>query len=973
MPSISLTRADIPFLLGGTGTLTVNTGSLALNSPVPSDGSALFDVAFKASGADTMTLGQAGTVKIGVSTSASARGIAVFRTSTGASKGLLEAQQLGAFFEDPSNADRMVVAFDLGASAAASAAATFVYQPLTATVTVDAGADGGYSYLRAFDRSTPLGKVLPAFFASMKLPEQLTQPPQAGEAVSLRYGGYLRLGAEVAAGYELAGTKAFSVSQLALSERYRLSILGKIGLSAGVAGRFAITVTAGDRAGWARVRVTRHRASDLRVAADVTVDFANELDGLPADPYEFLGAVLGVNGKSFVNVLQRVRELGKYDTVSAAIDGLAKLYLGELIGRGFDILAAKTSFDEFLARVNRVVTSYETLEDRAVALFDRYFDQLPVLTDFLDALVSLDARDLEDLRGRLTPVLFNILSQLSDGDPLGFLLGRIVLKGEEVDSLPELKGRARSVLALIRDEAHKDIRDAIAAAKKSFRADVLFREAAKIDTVDELKALATDKVGLFVSRLVGRSLDSSANVKAAFDELKLVLSTMDTFTSNLFKAVREATGAAYRLGLHAEYSRATERDALVDVSINLGDPQGAPMLAQAARGDFHAVLTTRNTNVVRLNEGVLTHRTHRESKFKVNIIGWHVNYSYEGFDRVITESEQRLAPSDRGILILSTTKLEVARGRKRQDEEMHLAFVLLALGQSAGAVKGDRRTLEYAIDTLSSLTASYELAFTDADTSPGELDDYLAFAADLGLDRGGATLAALDPFLPRAANGGYGRIETSYDVRLGRSAVRALLTVKQLSARAESAIRQTLRNMVLANYLKGDLLHDVAFAYATPAVFATFTKLGAPAFTNVLSPRVFPIAIGMGVAAPAQVSLDRMELNLLATLYGIENSMVDALRGLIRILNAGDALAPSAFEKKLAKFGSVLIDFDKFDQATRAHGVGTNTIFAVFDALVRLASGATPANLAVLHLKSTAANRNVEKLFMTDAAADAQA
>ena len=97
----------------------------------------------------------------------------------------------------------------------------------------------------------------------MKLPEQLTEPPERGEAVSLRYGGYLRVGAELAAGYELAGTKAVSVGGLSLSERYRLSILGKVGLSAAIAGRFSILVTAGDLPGWARVKVTRHRAADF--------------------------------------------------------------------------------------------------------------------------------------------------------------------------------------------------------------------------------------------------------------------------------------------------------------------------------------------------------------------------------------------------------------------------------------------------------------------------------------------------------------------------------------------------------------------------------------------------------------------------------------------------------------------------------------------------------------------------------------
>jgi hypothetical protein len=968
MPAISLKKSDVPFLLGGTGELTLDIGSLSLNGSIPSDGSPVLDVGFTAGGEQKITLGQSGTVKIGVSTSAHARVLPVFRSSKGAPVDFLKAQGLGDFFADPSRAGQMVLAFDVGAAADAHVSGSFVYAPLTTTATIDAGADGGYTYSKAFGKAEPIKTVIPAFFRAMRLPEQLTEAPEAGEAVSLRFGGYLRLGAEVAAGYELTGTKAFSLSQLALSERYRLAVVGKVGLSAGVAGRFVILVTAGDRPGWARVQIKRHRAADLKVAADVTVDFANELDGLPTDANEFLGAVLGVNGKSFLTLLQRVRELGTFETAAAGIDGLAKQYIGELIGKGFDTLAAKTSFEKLLARINKVVTSYESVEDRAVTLFDRYFDQLSVLTGFLDRLAALEARELDQLRGSLTPTLFDILAQITDGDPLGFLVGAIDRQGQRIDSLPELKARAEAALALIRDDSHKEIRDAIAAAKKSFRIDALLREAAKVDSVDELKALATDKVGLFISRLVGRSLDSSANLKVAFEELRQALAKLDTFTVNLYRAIREATNSAYQVALHAEYSRASERDALVDVLINLAAPQGQSLLQQAGRGDFHAVLTNPNTGIVRLREGVLTHRTWRKTAFKVNIVGWHLNYMYEGFDRVITESEQRFVPSDQGILIRSTVTLEVERDRKRRDEEMHVNFLLRALGESADAVRGDGHTLEYLIEALTSLTAKYELAFTDVDTSQAEFGDYLAFAGELGLAGEGATLAALGPFLPRAANGGFGRVEASYDVRFGEAAIGALLRVKQLSGGAEAAIRRTLRLMVLSNYLKSNTLHDVAFAYATPAVFTLFDKLGAPSFTNVLSPREFSIDAGMSIAAPAKVVLDRTELNFLATLYNIENDVVDAVRGLINVLNGKNTLTPSAFEKKLAKFGDALVAFDRFDQTTNAGGVGTSTLFAVFDAFVRLASKGESPNVGVLRLKSTANGRQVEKLFMTKAA-----
>ena len=62
---------------------------------------------------------------------------------------------------------------------------------------------------------------------------------------------------------------------------------------------------------------------------------------------------------------------------------------------------------------------------------------------------------------------------------------------------------------------------------------------------------------------------------------------------------------------------------------------------------------------------------------------------------------------------------------------------------------------------------------------------------------------------------------------------------------------------------------------------------------------------------------------------------------------------------------------DDFDQTSQTHGVGTNSIFVLFDALVRLGSGGTPVNTSVLRLTSQAGDRAVEKLFLSDEAAAA--
>jgi hypothetical protein len=292
------------------------------------------------------------------------------------------------------------------------------------------------------------------------------------------------------------------------------------------------------------------------------------------------------------------------------------------------------------------------------------------------------------------------------------------------------------------------------------------------------------------------------------------------------------------------------------------------------------------------------------------------------------------------------------------------------LGESAHVVKSDEGTAGYLIETLNSLTARYRLNFTDDDTSSMELRDYLGFARDVGLDTKGATLQELDVLLPRAANGGYGKIDASYDIRFGQTALAALLDVKQLSKPGEMAIRNAMRRMVLSNYLKSDEQHDVAFSYATPGVFELFQEEGFAAFANH-SQRQFRVKVpNAAIAAPAEVVLDKMELTVLSTLFSIENMLVAAIKDLYKLLN-GKTIAPAKFEKSLGKFGDALKEFDRFDQTTSKGEIGTSTVFAMFDMLVRLAAGGNSATTSLLRLKSEAGGTQVEKLFLSDDAAKA--
>ncbi len=974
MAKLSFEKKDIPFLLAGTGTFSVDTANFTKGKPLDEAAPVVLTTSFNADSEKTIALGQDNTVRLGVSTTASAQVTPVFSSSTGSAVDLLTTYEVGHFFDNGANSDKVVLVFDVGGSADATASGSFLYSALKAGFTIDANVNGAYTYLRALDKTLPVEQLLPKFFQTMRLPEQGQAAPEAGEAISLRYGGYLKLSAEASAGYELAGTKSVALGQLALSEKYDLSILGKVGLSAAIAGQFSIIVTAADGlSGWARVCVKRSKSRKTAIAADVNVGFKNSLDNLPPTADEFLGAALGINALNFLTIFQKARQLSNFEKFKATIDGLAQQYIAEYIGKGFDELAKETEFTAFLARVNQVVTSYQEVGNRSIALFDRYFDQLAALEASLEKIRGLNAEQLATFRKDLDAQLWNILSQLTDGDAFGFLVGETTIDGQNVPALPAIQSRASAALELIRNKAHEEIRKAVTLAKQGFGLDKFMGELSKLDTMDELKAVATGKTGLFVTRLVGRTLDSSGNIKQAFNEVHAVLDKIDTFKNKLFAAFKEASRSSYQIALHAQYSRSSESDALVDVLINVAEDRGKVLLSEAGKGDFENTLATADTNVVRLRQGVFTHRTRRESAFKVNIIGWHLNYNYEGFDRVITETEQRLVPSERGITVLTTAELGVERDRKRQNEETHLNFLLRALGESAKAVPSNEESTAYLIDSLNSMTARYELSYTDDDTSAAELDDYVAFARDLGLDKKGATLDALDALLPRAANGGFGAVQTSYDVRFGEKAISALLSVKQISAGTEQAIRNAMRQMVLSNYLKSDEMHDVAFAYATDGVFRNFEEKGFAAFTNQ-APCKFPVRLsGSSIAAPAEVSLDRMEMQVLTTLFMIENSMIDELKNLTKVLKSSTGIDPMAFQKRLEKFGSVLKDFDDFDQTSSKHGVGTNTIFAMFDMLARMASSGSTATASMLRLSSQAGGKSVEKVFLSDEAAEVNA
>ena len=922
----------------------------------------ILSVDFGATGGDNFTFGTTNNLKLGVKAGTQARLTPLWPSSSAARKQILAQHGLENFFT--AHPDDLILALTIGATADVNAAGSFKYSILNASATLDAGGDAGYSYLKAFPADTGAEALVRGFFTGLRMPGNITTAPEPGDVVAFEYGGYLKFGAGLSIGYEMTGTPSFNIGQLALSERYQLSVIGKLALGASIAGNFSVEVReAADSAGnalpgWARVIVTKKRSSQFSIAADVSVDASSELNGLPDSGNEFIGAIFGVNVKNWLNVVDRVRELSDLEALKTELDDLAESFLSEWIGKAFDQLS-QSEFEIFLAQVRKVINSYNNLENTAITMFDRYFNRLDVLTAKLNELTALTSWD--KLKGEVDGELWNIVRQITGGDPLQWILGRIKVKGQDgqpisIPSLPQLQSIAQKTLDLISNDAHAEIRKVIKLAKTSFPLDQFIQGLSTVDTIPKLKSVSQNKLGGFVQRLIGKGIKALSNSELgqAITTVHQTLEAVKTFEGKLYAKFKEAANQTFSFRAHAEYSRASENDALIDVMINLELPEGKKLMQSAGSGDFQEILAAYRPELVKINQGVLTHSVTRQSAFNVNIIGWHSGWHYQGLDRVIVNAEQQIKSEANGALtVFTTTDLTKDKERVRNGERVKTNFLLRFIGESRGVLAFDKKNQQYLIGAITGMASTYELGFDDPQTKRAELDYYLSFASEFGLSSQVATVDKILPLLPEVGPDNFGPMSVDYDVRYTEAGLRRTFGAPF----SEDTVRAIMRKIVLANYLRDLALASIGWGYWTTSVYNEW-KQGQAQFTNRSQAQFqvqgspFP-----ATAAPQTVLLRRDQLFVLSTLFFIEDSLVAGLKKLDQLIHSGTQILPHEFENALSDIGGALKKFDDFDE-------GVNTVFAVFDQLVQQATSPDEARLSSLTVKSQAEGHEVTKVFI---------
>jgi hypothetical protein len=175
----------------------------------------------------------------------------------------------------------------------------------------------------------------------------------------------------------------------------------------------------------------------------------------------------------------------------------------------------------------------------------------------------------------------------------------------------------------------------------------------------------------------------------------------------------------------------------------------------------------------------------------------------------------------------------------------------------------------------------------------------------------------------------------------------------------ERNLRRVMRLIVLANYLnEGPFMAKRGWCYWTPGIQSIWQTEGAN-FTNHSNFEFKPIAPSplRNLTAPLSVTLDRTGLQLLDTLYRIEESMVKGVRNLSNLLQSPGKLNPHDLEKALGDFGKALTLYDNFDD-------GENTIFGILDKLIHRDAGDKPYRNSSLTLASTVNNQKVTKMLI---------
>lgn len=913
--------------LAGAGEVEVHTdqnvwGLLADgNKPFQRSVDPIADLKFHIGAGQPLTLGGASTLKLNVSGSAeSTQQIqVVWPDQTAGVAGACDLQP---------GANDLLMHLTLRGKADAAGEGSLPVGPLSASFGVKAGAEMSYERWKIYPQAQAARATLVDLMAGIRLPQQVNaveEIPAPGEVLVSRFGGYLKLSGTVSYGYSMTGSENVEIGKLGLDLDYKLRLLAGLTAAYQIAGDFEIEARAGSTPGFARFVARKSRESSLNLVADIGFDSAVHLQGLPDTADEFLVKAFGVHAERVLKLFGKAQTYTNVDELEKATGKLAQGAVHDLCLKLTGQALTNATLNDFVGKALRLVDAYNNVDSRIVHLYEDYIGRVPQLTLALNTLAGATTRD--GLKQITDSTIWGLIERLA-----GDKLYDVLMEEPEFGKFAGLIQKARD---FVTGDKSQQIRELIGIAKNACPLNDLLEQLRGVNTPEALGGLADAKLQGLVERLLGAAFEEirRSNLNDALRQLHAAIDKVADFKTKYYEKLKELTNRSYQAKLTASYSRATTRDALVDVEVDVRVEEGKRLARLAGSGNFAELFNRYRSPLVRINKGVFSHSLASSTQIQINLFG----YDIGSMSRLLQKTDEALEVHDGGLLHVYTTRTSLEEKRSRRGELTASTF-LLATVANAAQPSGDG-SREYLIRTLPKMSVQYDLLEQDDRTSFDEMAQILELGELLGIvkDRA-AFVAQLRSDFPN----GLGKVSVRYVIRYTDQDVQSAF--KPGSAELERLAREAIRSFVSACYVRlrqQDWSARLGFAYRDPAVYAAYRANP----VNFVNTEVRDLR-------PAQKLV-------LRTLYRVEE---DYLKGLVDLDKVVDDLREQRAGVSIAKLNDVT---RHFVQTADDVGFGrANAFFVVFDRLVMAGSGGTANRDSMVMIEVTPpAGEKVTKLL----------
>ncbi len=844
------------------------------------------------------------------------------------------------------------------ASASGNVADTMPVGPASFEFGIKAGAGVGYDRYFVYDDHTLGGTLVKDLVTGLRLPQNcgaIDRLPLPGEVLCFDYNGFLDLSAGLSWGYQLSGTHDIDFNNLDLAIDYQLRLKAAVSVGYKLGGEFSMEVSRGHGLGWVHVVVRKQRTSEFDFAASFNADADIQLTGLPSSADDFLSALLGTDVKTALSLFDKIKDY----TDSSKIDQEAgKLLAGRLqnlahkwIGEALD----QSTMAKFLSVVNKVITDYENADQVVVNtvthLYEDYLShgKVDVLKAAVTKIAALKGRD--GLATLSDPDAWSVIHTLIGGDIFKLLQENIVFA--------QIMGLAQKTLDFMNGSWQPGLKDLIDELKSAFQLNKVFSEISQFCAKEKLPNLPDEKLQGVVEKLLNKTWDEIKTSSAAdfAKQVEGVLVKIDKFKDTWYLCLKKAANQSFSLQLNYSYTRASENDTLIDVDIDLSTAAGAALFDDAVHGKFKSVFANPNSPLIQVHQGVLTHSLTKTTQLQIAVFGWQAS----SFTQVVSNTEIAIQAGPSGQIQVFTTQSSIdqrkstqtKKGSDKITETVETNFLLKFVGETF--LPTSSPAAPYLVRAINNMAAEYDLSYTDDQTTGTELQSYLAFAEALGLiPSAQAFTQALVAQFPNGLN----KVTAKYVVAFDNDGVRDAFTVTPGQAKA-------LAHRITQGLIRSALIHRgllvgpalIALAAIDPQIHRVYEQQG---FTAVRDGH-------WAVNVPADLGGGRTNINqalnpFINTLLGMEFAFAQSfsdLDDLVTKAKHGTPIPVDTLQKMVTKFVESAADISSYGRI--------NSVFAVFDALVRAGSNGKGYRESTMILEIQAGTQTVTKFLSSGA------